>query len=360
MKRNATGNMTAAAIWRGLRDPVLALAEELALRRAGTAQVPVMLRVRGGGIDVERPGSGGREPELSAPGRPAEAVSAIIQRLGGKLGGPVGIAFSADQAVTRQLLLPAEPEAVLRAIARNKVEGLAPWPLAQCLWGMRVRPSAGDPRQVAVDVAVISRTAFEDMAAKLRQAGATVRMLGVKLADGATLAIDFGGEDQRRQARARAARVAMVAAAAAIAAAAYGGYKIYTSYAALSRLAAETAAAAAALRTPAGGAAETPLVAAANSLREKRLQRPPAVALLDDVSALLPNTAYLEALVLSDGKLELKGQGADIPALIAILEASPLLKDLNFAAATERDQDSNANAFTLNARFERDAAGATP
>ena len=173
MKRNATGNMTAAAIWRGLRDPVLALAEELALRRAGTAQVLVMLRVRGGGIDVERPGSGGREPELSAPGRPAEAVSAIIQRLGGKLGGPVGIAFSADQAVTRQLLLPAEPEAVLRAIARNKVEGLAPWPLAQCLWGMRVRPSAGDPRQVAVDVAVISRTAFEDMAAKLRQAGAT-------------------------------------------------------------------------------------------------------------------------------------------------------------------------------------------
>jgi len=361
MKRDATIIMSAAALWRSLRDPVLVLAEELSLRRSGVDKVPVVFKVRAGGIDVERAGASRGEPAISVSGRPAEAISGIIQRMGGKITGDAGIEISADQAVTRQLMLPAEPEAVLRAITRNKVEGLAPWPLAQSLWGMRVRPASGDARQVTVDVAVVSRALFDDLAGKLRQAGAAVRALGVKLADGETLAIDFGGEDMRRKARLKAARVAKIAAVASLAAATYGGYEIYRSHAVLSQLEAESASAAAALRTPAGGVAETPLVAAANSLREQRLEQPPAVALLNDVSALLPNTVYLEAFVLNSGKLELKGQGSDIPALIAILESSPLLKDVNFAAATERDQDSNANAFILNARFEQDAAaGAAP
>jgi len=359
MKRDAAKNMSLSAIWRSLRDPVLALAEELSLRRGSASKVPLVFKVRSGGIDAERTDS--RGPAVSISGRPGEAIGGAIQRMGGKIGGDAAIEIAADQAVTRQLTLPDEPEAVLRAITRNKVEGLAPWPLAQSLWGMRVRPATGDSRQVTVDVAVVSRALFEDLAGRLRQAGTSVRALGVKLADGEILAIDFGGEDQRRKARMKAGRIAKIAAAAGLAAAAYGGYEIYHSYAVLSRLEAETAAAAAALRTPAGGVAETPLVAAANNLREQRLQRPPAVALLNDVSALLPSTVYLEALVLTGGKLELKGQGSDIPALIAILESSPLLKDVNFAAATERDQDSNANAFTLNARFEQDSsAGASP
>ncbi|MFM8747891.1 MAG: PilN domain-containing protein [Aestuariivirga sp.] len=362
MTRDATRIISAAALWRSLRDPVLALAEELALRRGGADKPPVVFKVRSGGIDLERADASGREPAMSASGRPAEAMSAIIQRLGGKPGGDAGIEISADQAVTRQLMLPAESETVLRAITRNKVEGLAPWPLAQCLWGMRVRPAIGESRQVTIDVAIVSRALFEDLAGKLRQAGASVRTLGVELADGGRLAIDFGGEDQRRKARMKAARIAKAAAVVGLAALSYGGYEVYRSYALLSRLSAETAEAAAALRAPAGGgAAETPLVAAANSLREQRLQRPPVVALLNDVSALLPANVYLEALVLNGGKLELKGQGSGIPALIAVLESSPLLKDVNFAAATERDQDSNANAFTLNARFEQDAAaGAAP
>lgn len=360
MKRETTSRLTAASLWRNLRDPVLALAEELALRRGAAGQVAVMFKLHAGGAEAWRSGSQSPGPALSAPGRPAEAATALVQRMGGRISGDAGIEFPADQAVTRQIMLPAEPETVLRAITRNKVEGLAPWPLAQCLWGMRIRPATGETRQVAVDVAVISRAAFDEIAAVLRQAGAAVRVLSVRLADGGTVAIDFDGGDERRKARAGAGRLAKLAAAALLAAAAFGGYEIYRSYAALWRLEAETASAAAALRTPAGGVAETPLAAAANNLRQLRLQRPPVVALLDDLSALLPNTVYLEALALNDGKLELKGQGSDIPALIAILESSPLLRDVNFAAATERGQESGANAFTLNARFEPDADGAAP
>ena len=101
----------------------------------------------------------------------------------------------------------------------------------------------------------------------------------------------------------------------------------------------------------------TPLLAAANSLHDRRRDRPPAIAVVDELSKLLPQNVWLESLSLDDARLELKGQGSDIPALIAVLEGSPALKDVNFAAATQLNEELKSNAFSIGATLESGGIG---
>ncbi|PZF75689.1 hypothetical protein DK847_17785 [Aestuariivirga litoralis] len=345
------GNMTfsASSIWNGLRLPVLALAEELALRRAAGEHPAIQLRVAAAGIEVRRAGSA--EPVL-VTGRPQQALQEITRQLAVAPGTAVEICFAADQSISQQIVLPQQPVDVLRAIVRNKVEGLAPWPLAQCLHGMRVSLIAGDPQHVCVDVAVVSRALLDDLAATLRQKGVEVKAVSVLLPDGEAVSIELGGDDVRRAARLRAAHIARAAAVLLVLLTGLGLFWVYQTSAEASRLEARSATLMASLRPGGVPAGETPLVSAANRLMQARRERIPAVAVLEELSKLLPDTVHLLSLDLEGDQVTIKGQGSGVPDLIQILEASPDFQAVNFAAATELDQNSNAEVFSLIATLE--------
>lgn len=346
-------NLSFSSIWQGLSSPVLALAEDLALRRAAVTQPPMLLSVRPGGIDAIRVSGAGREMLASAAGRPQQAMAEIVQRMAAGLGPEVALGFTQDQSVSQQLVLPQQPDEVLRAIVRNKVEGLAPWPLAQCLWGMRASPIAGDPQHVSVEVAVVSRTLLDELAATLRQAGADVKALAVALPGGGEVEIALGAGDIRREARIRAARWAKAAAALAVLLVGLGLFWVYRTSAEAARLEDETSAIMASLKPNGIPAGEPPLVSAANRVYQARRERLPVVAILAEVSKLLPDTVYLVNLSLDGEQLTIKGQGSGVPDLIQLLEASPDFQSVNFAAATELDQNSNADSFSLIATLEK-------
>jgi len=346
-------NLSFSSLWQGLSAPVLTLAEEMALRRSAVANPSMTLRVRSGGIDAIRGSGASRETLLSVEGRPQQALKEIVQRLAPGIGPEVALSFAEDQSISQQLVLPQQPDDVLRAIVRNKVEGLAPWPLPQCLWGMRAAPIAGDPLHVSVEVAVVSRALLDELSATLRKAGAEVKTLTVDLPGGNDVDIELGSGDVRREARARAARWAMSSAAIAALLVGLALFWVYRTSAEASRLDAETAALMASLKPGGAPAGETPLVTAANRLYQLRRERLPAVAILDEVSKLLPDTVHLVALTLDGDQLTIKGQGSGVPALIQILEASQAFQSVNFAAATELDQNSNADAFSLIATLEK-------
>ncbi|MCA3561120.1 MAG: PilN domain-containing protein [Aestuariivirga sp.] len=336
-----------ASIWNGLRSPVLALAEELALRRASGEQPAVEIRVHAGGLEVLRHRGGAAEVLLSAAGRPQAALLDIIRQLARGLGSQAALSFAADQSVSQQIVLPQQPDAVLRAIVRNKVESLAPWPLAQCLHGMRASAIAGDPQHVRVDVAVVSRSLLEDLAATLRRAGVEVKAVSVQLPDGQPVAIDLGGDDVRREARAHAARLARTAAAVLALLTGLGLLWIYRTSSEATRLEAETASLMGSLKPGGTPAGETPQVSAANRLFQARQDRLSAVAVLNELSKLLPDNVHLLSLDLEGDQITIKGQGSGVPDLIQLLEASPEFEGVNFAAATELDQNSNADVFSL-------------
>lgn len=344
-----------SSIWNGLSTPVLVLAEELALRRAAHERPATELRIGAGGIEVVRGSGLSREPLLAAPGRPQAAIKEVVQRMAGGLGPEVAVTFAADQSVSQQLVLPQQPDDVLQAIVRNKVESLAPWPLAQCLWGMRRSLIAGDPQHVAVDVAVVSRAQLDEIGATLRQAGSEVKALSVALPDGEELDIALGAGDERRAAREAAVRKARTAAIVAGLLVVLGVLWVYRISAEASHLEEDTAALMSTLTPNGVPAGETPLVSAANRLFQARRERLPAVAVIDEVSKLLPDTVYLVTLSLDGDQLTIKGQGSGVPDLVQILEASPDFQSVNFAAATELDQNSNADAFSLIAVLEKAA-----
>ena len=103
----------------------------------------------------------------------------------------------------------------------------------------------------------------------------------------------------------------------------------------------------------------TTRLGAAEQLHDQRRHRAPAIAVLDELSQLLPQGVWLERLSIEDSLVTLRGQGADIPSLIAILERSGTFRDVNFAAATQFNAELNSNAFSIEATLEPNDSGGT-
>lgn len=335
-----------------MKEAVRAFAAEMAARRVILRAPATTLRIRPSGIDVLRAEGARRELLLTASGAPAEALEMVFTRLGPALDKDAALEFTSGLAVVSEIVLPAESPEILGAIVRNKVEGLAPWPLAQCVYGQRIKAIPGDPAHVAVDIAVVSRTLLEQIDDGLAAHGTTVRLASVHLQDDDVVRIDFGDEEERRAAE---RRMIMLGAATAAVLAAVTGFGLFLAWQASSELSgyrSETAQLMERLKASAAGADETPFVAAANGLAERRRQRASAVSVLNEVSGLLPESVWLSRFALDGDKLELRGQGTDVPALIAILEASAAFSNVNFAAATQLNEELKSDAFSIGATLD--------
>jgi general secretion pathway protein L len=334
------------ALWRDLGNAVRTLVNEIAAARVLANQPRLSLHVGPASIEVLT-----QEQALTVPGRPREAVKAVVQRLGTAQGQECAIMLGRDLAVVNQLILPAETPEILDAIVRNKVESIAPWPLAQSLYGLRSAPVPGDPLHVAVDVGVVSRALFEEIAGELSRAGVSVASVSLQLDAAESLAINAGWTQERSDALRRATRLAASFAAFAALAAGVGLFLAWQTATRLASDSEEVSALMAQLQPARSGPAAT-MLEAANLLHERRRERPPAAAVLDELSALLPANVWLTSLSLDDLRIELKGQGSDIPPLIEILEQSGAFRDVNFTSATQRDTDRASEAFSIGATLQ--------
>ncbi len=341
----------ADALWRDARGAVNAFISELAAQNVLVTRSPTALRIHETGIDVLRRDAQHEERVLTATGRPQEAVMQVVETLGAGLGKDCALEIAPGLILASRMILPAESEEILRAIVRNKVESIAPWPLAQSLYGQRIEAVPGDAAHVAVDVGVVSRALLEDIAGRLASAGMAVKAASLRLPTGESLRIDFGSEEEIRDAERRATRLGVVFAAVAGAVAVLGIMLVWQSSSRLAAAREETARLTASLKPDAAGGAAS-LVEAANILHERRRLRQPAVAVMNELSEVLPQTVWLESLSLDDVRIDLKGKGSDIPALIDILEQSPSFMDVNFASATQFNEESNAESFSIGATLE--------
>lgn len=299
------------------------------------------------------------EAVLTIPGRPLAAVKTLADKLGADLPKECALEFSASLAVTHHMTLPAESRDILEAIVRNKIEGLAPWPLWQCVFGMRTRSLAGDPDHVRVDVAVVSRIMVDEVAAALVAAGSAVKAVRIKLVDGDELQLAFGAEKEAGQAQRWARRFALGIAAVSGVTAICGLLLVWQASHELAQDREKTATLLSGLRNADLVQSRTTRLGAAEQLHDQRRHRAPAIAVLDELSQLLPQGVWLERLSIEDSLVTLRGQGTDIPSLIAILERSGTFRDVNFAAATQFNAELNSNAFSIEATLEPNDSGGT-
>ena len=334
---------------------VAALMSELGAHWASSRKLANTFHIDAASSRLLKAAGARTEPVLAAPGRPLAAVKALATKLGADLPKECALEFSASLAVTHQMTLPAESRDILKAIVRNKIEGLAPWPLWQCVFGMRTRPLAGDPDHVRVDVAVVSRILVDEIAVALVAAGSTVKAVRISLADGEELQLEFGGEEEAGQAERRTRQFALSMAAVSGVIAMCGLVLVWQASHERAQDREKTAALMSGLRTADLAQSHTTRLGAAAQLHDRRRHRAPAIAVLDELSQLLPHSMWLERLSIEDNLVTLRGQGTDIPSLIAILERSGTFKDVNFAAATQFNEELNSNAFSIEATLEPNA-----
>jgi Tfp pilus assembly protein PilN len=83
-----------------------------------------------------------------------------------------------------------------------------------------------------------------------------------------------------------------------------------------------------------------------------RERRGEILRVLDELSRIVPNSAYLSNLRYRDGTVELQGNAENASNLVPILERSPLFKNVGFNAPSNRGRD-NRETFSLKAEMER-------
>ncbi|MBI3061490.1 MAG: PilN domain-containing protein, partial [Deltaproteobacteria bacterium] len=73
---------------------------------------------------------------------------------------------------------------------------------------------------------------------------------------------------------------------------------------------------------------------------------------LDELSRIVPNHAYLLNLRYREGAVDLQGSADTASNLVPLLERSPIFKNVAFTAPTNRGRD-NKETFSLKAELER-------
>ena len=288
------------------------------------------------------------------PGGPEAAMRALadVLKKQGVTSDTLVLRLAPSQVIRKRLSLPVGVREVLRQVLANKIETIAPWPADQALYGYRevTGTSAGGTDQIAVDVWVIGRARVDRLLADLGRCD--LRPSVVDVGDSVEAPVEINlitpAGDGAEARRVQIARALSVAAVATVLLSGFAIGQVMTRERKLSslesqvQLALKQADAAARPGSDVRRRANT----AALTLRH---EQPAAAIVLEALSRTLPDDAALDRLELRAGVLTITGKAHQVPALIALLEASPHFENVEFAAPTTREDGSDRSIFSITA-----------
>lgn len=82
---------------------------------------------------------------------------------------------------------------------------------------------------------------------------------------------------------------------------------------------------------------------------EVKRERPAAIAVLSDLSEILPDDCWLDAMTLEGDKLTIQGYANDALALLPLLSASGRFRDPKFDTEIVRDAAAGVEGFSISA-----------
>jgi general secretion pathway protein L len=276
---------------------------------------------------------------------------------GKSIRGPVVLRIDSDRAVVKQVSLPAGALDVMPAVIRNKVESLAPWPLHQVMWGYRLldSPQSG---QVDVEVAIMSRKALASLLSVFHNADIKVTHFDVAspVDYAESIAIDFQGQDRLKKAWQRVTAVIAIAGLVTFAGASLGLYFALSTQGELSAVERRSTDLKQKLLNGGGDSQANSKLVEANKLYERKKNNRPVVIVLNALSRLVPNGTWLNSVDYTGNQVTITGRGTEITTVIESLEKSDIFSDVNFASATQRDANANADIFSISATIETQGA----
>lgn len=264
---------------------------------------------------------------------------------------PVWLLLPAAQVLRRVLTLPAAAEARLREVLAFELDRQTPFSADQVSHQGRVLSRDATSQQLQVELLVLPKARLD---AELQALGPLARGLaGVDAieVDGRRLGLNLLPDARRELRRDPVRRLNTLLAAVAVAAL-FGALLLclHNRSTRLEQLQQQVAAAndqarqARLLRNQLQVSAQ-----AANFLSTTRAARPTMLELLDDLTRRIPDDTTLDKLAVNDGKLVMVGQSRAAPALVGLLQDSPLLTGPELSGAVQADPRSGRDRFTLTA-----------
>ncbi len=295
---------------------------------------------------------------LDIAGRRA-AFRRLLAECGGSAGN-VWLVLPASTVLAREIPMPLAAEESLREAVGFELDRFTPLPADQAWYDYRVAGRDAAAQRLRLQLAVAASAPVEAKLAELRELGATVLGVGVEddVAGAATPLNLLPPEKRDRPAVSRAAVATRVlAGAAALLAVAALAIPLWTkrqtAIALYPRL--ESARAGADVAERLGREIEK-LAAEHNFIVGRKQGHQPAVALLEDLSRLLPDTTWVQQLDLKFGpkvrELQLAGETGSSSQLIEVLERSGTLANATFKSPLTKGVTPGTERFLLAAEVK--------
>ena len=269
---------------------------------------------------------------------------------------PLGLRLAKAQCFERRVTLPSAARDGFACILSLDIERATPFRRADVYDAFLEDKSVVAPKgQTALRHLIVKRALIDDRVKMLAASG-----IPVAFADcwddtgGAPLAIDFFSAAREESAptppRTSVNRILALAAVALLGGGAY--LAVSKREAALAVLDAELSAArsqAQALRGKIANAEKTFEGAAALANFARRTPNP--VGVIDDLTRLLPDGAYLTELQIKDGRVTFAGLADKATDLVALVEASPVFEGAEMTAPVMFDASFGKDQFRMSARL---------
>lgn len=256
-----------------------------------------------------------------------------------------------EQRVLRKVLsLPAVTEAGLGNVLRFEMDRHTPFSGEQVYFGFRILERDRRQQRLQVELLVVLREYLDELLGRLDGLG--VRPSVVTLAEGTarwrgqSINLLPGGLLRSRGRGWRGNR--RLQALVVVGLVALAGLPLWQQQQRAERLAAELDAPKAAAERAAAVRAELQrLEAGRNYLRGQQAQAGEVLAILQELTALLPDSTWLSRFELNGERLRLEGESAEASALIGLLEQAKTLRNLSYASPITSNPRTQKDRFSL-------------
>jgi len=207
---------------------------------------------------------------------------------------------------------------------------------------------------VNVEVGIVGRKQVQTVLSWLKRIGVVVTDFDIAESVRGTdaIAIDFVRDNAVARVRRRLTRTVSWVGGAALLIAAVGLYGAISALMEQQTLADRTGELTAALRSDAELSGEAGKLGEARKLVDRKRLEKPAVEMIEALTRVVPNDAWLESLDYEDHQLTIVGRSVSVPPIVEALERSGVFTNVNFASPTQRDPVAKVDNFSISASVQ--------
>ena len=265
---------------------------------------------------------------------------------------PVGLRLRASDGFVRHVDLPASAQRDFDRMLRLDLERTTPLKASDVVSAYHVEGPGAGRGLVRVRHVVLKTRTIDPLRQAIGRAGLAVQSIEAVEAGGqSALPIEFLASSETAPRRGWTPAKALAGAAAALIVAGVGSYWARHEMA-LSGLEAEIARLEQRARD-AGPTNERARSARADLVRLRRLEadRSPALVILEEVTKLVPDTAWVQEFRFDGGVIELSGLARSAATLLPVFERSALFHEARFTAPIRVEAGEDRERFRLQAKL---------